>query len=65
MSWVTKPSLVFFKTFLKRMHLEQEEAQYLPMKHILEPQYQHHDGLTRSQAEIVAGRISALNECFY
>lgn len=48
-----------------RMHLEQEEVQYLPMKHILEPQYQHHDGLTRSQAEIVAGRVSALNECFY
>ena len=48
-----------------QMHLEQEQVQYLPMGKILEPQYQHHEGLTRSQAEIVAGRISALNECFF
>ncbi len=47
------------------MHLEQEQVQYLPLGKILEPQYQHHEGLTRSQAEIVAGRVSALNECFF
>lgn len=48
-----------------RLHLELEQAQYLPLNKILEPQYQHHDGFTRSQVEIVAGRVSALNECFY
>lgn len=48
-----------------RMHLEQEQVQYLPMGKILQPDYQHHDGLTRAQAEIVAGRVSALNECFF
>lgn len=46
-------------------HVEMEEVQYLPLKNILEPQYQHHEGFTRSQVEIVAGRVSALNECFY
>ncbi len=48
-----------------RLHLEMEEVQYLPLRHIMEPNYQHHDGLSRAQAEVVAGRISALNECFY
>ena len=45
-----------------RMHVEQEQVQYLPMGKILQPHYQHHDGLSRAQAEIVAGRVSALNE---
>ena len=48
-----------------RAHLELEEAQYLPLRHILKPNYQHHEGLTRSQVEIVAGRVSAINECFF
>ena len=48
-----------------RAHLELEEVQYLPLRHILKPNYQHHEGLTRSQVEIVAGRISAINECFF
>ena len=48
-----------------RMHLELEETQYLPMEHIFIPDYQHHEGLTRAQCEIVAGRVSALNECFF
>jgi len=48
-----------------RDHIELEEVGYLPLRHILEPQFQQHDGLTRSQAEIVAGRVSALNECFF
>ena len=48
-----------------RMHVEQEHVQYLPMGKILQPHYQHHDGLSRAQAEIVAGRVSALNECFF
>ena len=48
-----------------RMHIELENVQYLPMKHIFIPDYQHHEGFTRAQCEIVAGRISALNECFF
>jgi hypothetical protein len=28
-------------------------------------EFNHHDGLTRPQAEVVAGRVSALNDCFY
>ena len=48
-----------------RAHLELEQIQYLPLGKITEPQFQHHEGFTRSQVEIVAGRISALNECFY
>ena len=48
-----------------RMHKELENIQYLPLKHILVADYQHHEGLTRSQSEIVAGRVSAINECFF
>lgn len=48
-----------------RRHVELEEVQYLPLKHIMQADYQHHEGLTRSQVEVVAGRVSALNECFY
>jgi len=48
-----------------KAHFELEEVQYMPSAHFLEFDYRHHEGLTRPQAEIVAGRISALNECFY
>ncbi|MDH3739672.1 MAG: hypothetical protein OER92_10800 [Alphaproteobacteria bacterium] len=48
-----------------RAHLELEQVQYLPLGRILEYDFQHHEGLTRAQVEIVAGRVSALNECFY
>lgn len=48
-----------------RMHVALEQVQYLPLKHILQYDYQHHEGLSRAQAEIVAGRVSALNECFF
>ncbi len=48
-----------------KAHHELEEVQYMPAAHFMEFDYQHHDGLTRPQAEIVAARISALNECFY
>lgn len=48
-----------------RMHMELEKSQYLPVEKILVPDYQHHEGFTRAQSEIVAGRISALNECFF
>ena len=46
-------------------HYDLEEIQYMPSAHFLEFDYQHHDGLTRPQVEIVAARVSALNECFY
>lgn len=48
-----------------RLHLALEQVQYLPLNRVLEYGYQHHEGLTRPQVEIVAGRVSALNECFY
>ena len=46
-------------------HYDLEEIQYMPSAHFLEFDYQHHDGLTRPQVEIIAARVSALNECFY
>ena len=48
-----------------RDHIELEEAQYLPLDKFFQLDYQHHDGLTRPQVEVVAGRVSAINECFY
>ena len=48
-----------------RAHLELEQVQYLPLNHVLEYDFQHHDGLTRAQVGVVAGRVSAINECFY
>ncbi|NNE83849.1 MAG: hypothetical protein HKN28_07745 [Alphaproteobacteria bacterium] len=48
-----------------RAHLELEQVQYLPLNRILEYDFQHHEGLTRAQVEVVAGRVSAINECFY
>ncbi|MFY0612546.1 MAG: hypothetical protein JXQ99_13520 [Hyphomicrobiaceae bacterium] len=46
-------------------HLELEEVQYMPMSKVLVPDHQHHNGVTRAQAEVVAGRVSAINECFF
>jgi hypothetical protein len=48
-----------------RAHVELEEAHYTRLDKIMDYAYQHHDGLTRPQAEVVAGRVSALNDCFY
>ena len=48
-----------------RQAVELEEAQYLPMKNIMIKDYQHHEGFSRSQVELIAGRVSAINECFY
>lgn len=48
-----------------RRHLEMEQVYYLPLKRIIDYDYQHHEGLNRVQVEVVAGRISAINECFY
>jgi len=48
-----------------RDHLAMEQAQYMPLDRVLQFDYRHHDGLTRPQVEVIAGRVSALNECFY
>lgn len=46
-------------------HIGLEQIQYTRLDRIMDYAYQHHDGLTRPQTEVVAGRVSALNECFY
>jgi len=48
-----------------RRHVELEEAQYLPLERIPQLDYEPDDGLTRAQIELVAGRVSAINECFF
>ena len=48
-----------------RAHLELERARYTRSDTLFDYEYQHHEGLTRPQAEVVAGRVSALNDCFY
>jgi hypothetical protein len=48
-----------------RTHLELEIAHYTRLDKLFDYQYQHHEGLTRPQTEVVAGRVSALNDCFY
>ena len=48
-----------------RAHIALEEIQYTDLSRIMDYTYQHHEGLTRPQTEVVAGRVSALNECFY
>lgn len=41
------------------------DAQYLPLDKFMDFTYSHHAGLTRVQVEIIAARVSALNDCFY
>jgi hypothetical protein len=48
-----------------RNHLELEQAQYTRLDRVLDFGYRHYEALTRPQVEIVAGRISALNACFF
>ena len=48
-----------------KYHIELENIQYLPKNNILIKDYQHHEDFSRAQAETVAGRVSAINECFY
>lgn len=47
------------------LHREIEGVQYMPFKRVFDYNYRHHEGLSRPQCEIVAGRISVRNECFY
>lgn len=46
-------------------HVELEVAHYTQLDKLFDYDYQHHEGLSRPQAELVAGRVSALNDCFY
>ena len=48
-----------------KRHLELEQVQYMPLKHVRDFDHQHHAGLNRVQVEVVAGRVSAINQCFY
>ena len=48
-----------------RAHVELEGLQYTQLDRIFEFDFQYHEGLTRPQVEVVAGRVSALNECFF
>lgn len=48
-----------------RAHIELEQAQYVLLPKIMDFEYNHHEGLTRPQVEVVAGRVSAINDCFY
>jgi hypothetical protein len=48
-----------------RAHLELEQAHYTRLDKLFDYEYEHHEGLSRPQAEVVAGRVSALNDCFY
>lgn len=41
------------------------EQQYIEDKKVADPGYEPDRGLSRAQIELLAGRISALNECFY
>ena len=41
------------------------DIQYLPIDKFMDFNYSHHPALSRAQLEIVAGRVSVLNQCFY
>jgi len=48
-----------------RDHVAMEQVQYMPLERVPQFDFQFHEGLTRPQVEVVAGRVSAINECFY
>ena len=43
---------------------ELSAVHYLPIDRVIDPRARM-PGLSRAQMELVAGRVSALNECFY
>jgi hypothetical protein len=47
-----------------RQLMELSEAHYLPIDEVVDPRARV-PALSRAQMELVAGRVSALNECFY
>lgn len=48
-----------------RRVIAQGGVQYLPIDRFMEYDYAHYSALSRAQVEVVAGRTSAINECFY
>ena len=44
---------------------EQSRAYYMPVADVADPSTNGGKTLTRQQIELVAGRVSLLNECFY
>jgi hypothetical protein len=44
---------------------ELSAAQYLPLQQVTDVRAEPGRALSRAQIELVAGRVSALNECFY
>jgi hypothetical protein len=40
-------------------------AEYMDMSHVADPTYEPGRAINRSQMELIAGRVSAINECFY
>ena len=48
-----------------RMLLRLGDAHYLPLKSIMVPNDNADSALSRSQIELLAGRVSALSDCFY
>jgi hypothetical protein len=45
--------------------IRQCEAQYIEISHAVDPTFEPGRGLSRAQIELIAGRVSAINECFY
>jgi len=41
------------------------KVQYLPLDKFLDFDFTHDPAISRAQVELVAGRVSAINECFY
>jgi len=48
-----------------RMLITLSNAQYLPMQQVADPELDGGRAINRAQIELLAGRVSALNECFY
>ncbi len=45
--------------------IRQCEAQYLEIPQVTDPGFDPGRGLSRPQIELIAGRVSAINQCFY
>lgn len=48
-----------------RRVIDQGGVQYLPIDRFMDYDYAHYPALSRAQVEVMAGRTSAINECFY
>ena len=48
-----------------RMLIALSNAQYMPAAEVLNPKSNGGRAISRPQIELIAGRVSSLNECFY